>query len=152
MVTTASSISWVSCSAFSKCSSSFLHSISIPSHFYSDHTVYHSPFPSSHPANHMCLPLTLAQTTTLLPGPISIPEELLRLILYGNVKGIPDIWVVKVPHRKHLGKSRQCDIHYTTLNLKDQVCRRIYDSAFLSSIKSPSSIFTSPAKDTKLSW
>lgn len=114
----------------------FLHSISIPSHFYSDHTVYHSPFPSSHPANHMCLPLTLAQTTTLLPGPISIPEELLRLILYGNVKGIPDIWVVKVPHRKHLGKKQAMwyTLHNLTIvNLKYQVCRRIYDPAFLSS-------------------
>lgn len=50
----------------------------------------------------MCLPLTLAQTVALLPGPISVPEELLRLILYGDIKGVPDIWVVKVPDRQHL--------------------------------------------------
>ena len=60
------------------------------------------------PSHHLAVPtsllLTLAQAAALLPGPIGIPEELLRFVLYGDVKGVPDIWVEKVPHRQHLGK------------------------------------------------
>lgn len=53
------------------------------------------------------LPLTLAHTAALLPRPIGVPEELLGFVLYGDVKRVPDIWVVKIPHRQHLGKYRQ---------------------------------------------
>ncbi len=76
--------------------------LSVPSHLYSHHTIYHWPLPSPLCANPLCLLLTLAQAAALLPGPIGIPEELLRFVLYGDVKGVPDIWVVKIPHRQHL--------------------------------------------------
>lgn len=63
------------------------------------------------PANSLCRPLTLAQAAAVLPGPVRIPEELLRFVLYGDVKGVPDIWVVKVPHRQHLWKTQATMIH-----------------------------------------
>lgn len=47
-------------------------------------------------------PLTLAQAAALLPGPIGVPEELLRFVFYGNVEGVPDVWVEQIAHRKHL--------------------------------------------------
>lgn len=51
-------------------------------------------------------PLTLAQAAALLPGPIGVPEELLRFVFYGNVEGVPDIWVEQIAHRKHLRGNR----------------------------------------------
>lgn len=68
------------------------------------HLSFTTLLPLPHSANPLCLPLTLAQAAALLPGAIGIPEELLRFILYGDVEGVPDIWVVKIPDRQHLGK------------------------------------------------
>ena len=84
--------------------------VHISPHPCTHHFIYHWLRPSPHPANPLCLPLTLAQAAALLPGPISIPEELLRFVLYRDVEGVPDIWVVQVPHRQHLQKKSDNEV------------------------------------------
>lgn len=56
--------------------------------------------------------LTLAQAAALLPGPVSVPEELLRLILYGDIKGVTDIWVVKVSNRENLEGAQRSTVQH----------------------------------------
>lgn len=56
--------------------------------------------------------LTLAQAVALLPGPVSVPEELLRLILYGDIKGVTDIWVVKVSNRENLEGAQRSTVQH----------------------------------------
>lgn len=52
----------------------------------------------------LLLNLTLAHATTLLPGARGVPNKLLLVFLYRNVKGIAHIRAIEVPHTQHLGK------------------------------------------------
>lgn len=44
----------------------------------------------------------MADSTALQPRARGIPHKLLPVLLYRYIKGVTDIWVIKVPHTQDL--------------------------------------------------